>query len=70
MLRNKVTAGQAQFSTYSGAIVLLTRAYPHKAPNYAIQRTARELLVDALLRWRDSPWGDSVLLPCTMKSSP
>lgn len=22
-----------------------------------------ELLVDALLNWRDTPWGDSVLLP-------
>jgi hypothetical protein len=29
---------------------------------YALQRTAHELLVDALLRWRDTP-GVSVLLP-------
>lgn len=28
-----------------------------------IQHSARELLVDALLRWRDTPWGTSVLLP-------
>jgi hypothetical protein len=41
---------------------LVARAYRHKAPNYAIQRTARELLVDALLRWR-WPRRCSVLLP-------
>lgn len=62
-LWNKVKAGQTQFATYSGAVVHLPRDYPHKAPNYVIQRTARELLVDALLRWRDTPWGTSVLLP-------
>jgi hypothetical protein len=29
----------------------------------ATQRTARELLVDALMRWRTTPWGGCVLLP-------
>ncbi|MGH3525754.1 MAG: DNA polymerase [Pseudonocardiaceae bacterium] len=62
-LRNQVKAGQTRFTTYTGAVVHLPRMYPHKAPNYVIQRTARELLVDALLRWRDTPWGASVLLP-------
>lgn len=62
-LRNQVKAGQTQFTTYTGAVAHLPREYPHKAPNYVIQRTARELLVDALLRWRDTPWGTSVLLP-------
>lgn len=62
-LRNEVKAGQTRFRTYTGAVVHLPRMYPHKAPNYVIQRTARELLVDALLRWRDTPWGTSVLLP-------
>ncbi|MGH3867253.1 MAG: DNA polymerase [Pseudonocardiaceae bacterium] len=62
-LRNQVKAGQTRFTTYSGAVVHLPRDYPHKAPNYVIQRTARELLVDALLRWRDTRWGTSVLLP-------
>jgi hypothetical protein len=42
-----------------------------RIPTCLIQRTARELLVDALLRWRDTQWGRSVLLPvhdeiCTM----
>jgi len=62
-LRHAVSAGRREFRTYSGAIVHLPAAFPHKAPNYAIQRTARELLVDALLRWKMTPWGDAVLLP-------
>jgi DNA polymerase family A/3'-5' exonuclease len=62
-LRRGVSAGRSTFRTYSGAVVGLPRAYPHKAANYAIQRTARELLVDALLRWQQTPWGDAVLLP-------
>jgi DNA polymerase I-like protein with 3'-5' exonuclease and polymerase domains len=38
-------------------------ASPHKAPNYCIQGTARELLIDALVRWSETRWGDRVLLP-------
>lgn len=34
----------------------------HPAPNYCIQRTARKLLVDVMLRWRETPWGTSVPL--------
>jgi hypothetical protein len=62
-LRQGVSTGRTLFRTYSGAVVHLPRAYPHKAANYAIQRTARELLVDALLRWQHTPWGEAVLLP-------
>jgi DNA polymerase I-like protein with 3'-5' exonuclease and polymerase domains len=62
-LRNQVKSGQTRFTTYTGAVVHLPRNYPHKAPNYVIQRTARELLVDALLRWRSTRWGGCVLLP-------
>jgi DNA polymerase I-like protein with 3'-5' exonuclease and polymerase domains len=62
-LRRGVSTGQTAFRTYSGAVVGLPRGYPHKAPNYAIQRTARELLVDALLRWQRTRWGDAVCLP-------
>jgi len=62
-LRAQVKAGRSEFRTYSGAVVHLPRAYPHKAPNYVIQRTARELLVDALLRWAHTPWGGCVVLP-------
>lgn len=62
-LRAQVTAGRTQYRTYSGAVVHLPSAFPHKAPNYVIQRSARELLVDALLRWEQTPWGGCVLLP-------
>lgn len=62
-LRDQVKAGHTRFTTYTGAVVHLPRESPHKAPNYVIQRTARELLVDALLRWQDTRWGRSVLLP-------
>ena len=62
-LREQVTAGRTRYETYTGAVVHLPRATPHKAPNYVIQRTARELLLDALLRWQPTPFGHSVLLP-------
>jgi DNA polymerase I-like protein with 3'-5' exonuclease and polymerase domains len=62
-LRKAVEAGRTQFRTYSGRVVYLPEGSPHKAVNYAVQGTGRELLVDALLRWRDTPWGRNVLLP-------
>lgn len=62
-LREAVKAGATEFPTYSGRVIQLDPAYPHKAPNYAIQGTARELLVDALLRWDATEWGGSVVLP-------
>ena len=40
-----------------------TTEAPHAAPNYCIQGTAKELLVDALLRWRETPWGEATLFP-------
>ena len=52
-----------KFPIYSGATLHLPHGRPHAAPNYAIQRTAREILVDAMLRWQNTRWGDSVLLP-------
>lgn len=62
-LRARVEAGLARFPIYSGATLHLPHKRPHAAPNYAIQRTAREILVDAMLRWRDTRWGGCVLLP-------
>lgn len=62
-VRESVKAGRTQFPSYSGRIIHLPRDYPHKAPNYCIQGTARELLVDALVRWRETRWGSCVLLP-------
>lgn len=63
MVSGGVRAGRTQFQTYSGRVIHLAKNEPHKAPNYCIQGTARELLIDALLRWRETPWGDATLLP-------
>lgn len=63
MVRTAVENGSTQFPTYAGRVVHLPRDYPHKGPNYCIQGTARELLIDALVRWQDTRWGDAVLLP-------
>lgn len=62
-LRDMVRAGAVAMPTYAGRVIHLTRDYPHKAPNYAIQGTARELLVDAIERWERTRWAGSVLLP-------
>lgn len=62
-MRGQVRAGNTQFPAYSGRIIHLPKAFPHKAPNYAIQGTARELLVDAMVKWAETPWADCTLLP-------
>jgi DNA polymerase I-like protein with 3'-5' exonuclease and polymerase domains len=62
-LRDAVKAGHTQFPSYAGRVIHLPGQFPHKAPNYCIQGTARELLVDTLMRWRDTRWGSAVLLP-------
>jgi P4 family phage/plasmid primase-like protien len=58
-----VRRGQTQFTSYAGRVIHLPRDRPHAAPNYCIQGSARELLVDALVKWRDTRWGSCVLLP-------
>jgi DNA polymerase-1 len=63
LLKQAVRRGQTQMPTYSGRIIHLDRHYPHKAPNYAVQGTARELLCDALINWSQTPWGDSIVVP-------
>ena len=62
-VKRHVRAGAIEFPTYSGRIIKLDRRLPHKAPNYLIQGTARELLVDALLRWDQGPHGGGVVVP-------
>ena len=62
-LSDAVRRGQTTFPTYSGRVIHLPREYPHKAPNFAIQGSARELLVDALIRWADTKWGRATLFP-------
>lgn len=63
MVREGIEAGRTQFPTAAGRVIHLPKASPHAGPNYCIQGTARELLVDALLRWRETRWGECVLLP-------
>jgi DNA polymerase I-like protein with 3'-5' exonuclease and polymerase domains len=62
-VKRQVRAGATQMPTYAGRVIHLPRDYPHKAPNYCIQGTARELLVDALLAWDETRWGGGVVLP-------
>lgn len=63
MMRAEVRAGVTRMETYSGRVIHLPPAFPHKAPNYAIQGSARELLVDGLIRWDQSRYGGGVVLP-------
>jgi DNA polymerase I-like protein with 3'-5' exonuclease and polymerase domains len=49
------------YRTYSGRNIYVTA--PHAFGNYAIQGTARELLVDGIIRWSQGPWGQYALLP-------
>jgi P4 family phage/plasmid primase-like protien len=62
-MQSKVKAGETQFPTYSGRIIHLPVTRPHAAGNYGIQGTARELLVDALVKWNQTKWGNSTLVP-------
>lgn len=62
-MRNWVKGGGTQFPTYAGRIIYMDPDQPHKAGNYAIQGSARELLVDSMLKWADTRWGGAVLLP-------
>lgn len=50
------------YQTYSGRNVYV-RNGEHAAGNGAIQGTARELLVDGLLKWKHTRWGKLPVLP-------
>jgi len=63
MTKLGVESGRTQFQTYAGRTVHMPAKAPHAAPNYCIQGTARELLIDALMRWRQTRWGECVVLP-------
>lgn len=54
---------ETTFTTYSGRVVHLPKKAAHAAGNYKIQGTARELLVDALMRWRETKWGKAIMWP-------
>ncbi|MFT4081172.1 MAG: DNA polymerase [Nocardioides sp.] len=62
-VRGAVEAGRTQYPTYAGRVVHLPKKAPHAGPNYAIQGTARELLIDALMRWDKTRWGHCTLMP-------
>lgn len=62
-IKKSVYDGASSLDTYSGRTIHLPRDYPHKAPNYTIQGTARELLVDAILAWDKSAWGGGIVMP-------
>lgn len=62
-LKQTVRRGYTKFPAYSGRIIHLPADTPHKAVAYAISGSCRELLVDALVRWRDTRWGDCTLIP-------
>lgn len=62
-MRAEVRGGCTRMETYSGRVIHLPPAFPHKAPNYAIQGSARELLIDGLIRWDASEFGGGIVLP-------
>jgi DNA polymerase family A len=49
------------YRAYSGRNIYVNA--PHAAGNYAIQGTARELLVDGLLNWKETRWGSLPAIP-------
>lgn len=62
-LRRRAAGGDTRYPLHRGGAVYLPVLRPHAAANYAVQRTARELLVGTLVKWRDTRWGGCVLLP-------
>lgn len=58
-----VRGGMSQYRTYSGRVIHLDTSQPHKAVNYLVQGTARELLVDTLLAWDVGPYAGGVIIP-------
>jgi len=62
-MRAYLEAGNRGFTAYSGRTIWLPRGRSHAAGNYAIQGTAREILVDGVLKWGQTRWGAYPLLP-------
>lgn len=63
MVADAVESGHTRFPSHSGRIVHMPKDRAYAAPNYCIQGTARELLIDALDRWSRTRWGTAPLLP-------
>jgi DNA polymerase I-like protein with 3'-5' exonuclease and polymerase domains len=62
-MRQFVKAGGNAYTTYNGRDVYLTGKGEHAAGNAAVQGTAREFLVEGVLKWRAGPWGDCLIVP-------
>jgi P4 family phage/plasmid primase-like protien len=65
-LRNAAKAGMDSIELYSGRVLRLPAEFPHKIVNYYVQGTAREILVDGIIRWSQTRWGRtprSLLVP-------
>ena len=62
-IKQGVRSGLRQWRTYSGRVIHLDPKLPHKAPNYLIQGTARELLGDGLIDWDATEHGGGILMP-------
>lgn len=61
--RRLARSGMRSYTAYSGRTIWLPRLAEHATGNYQIQGTARELLVDAMARWRQGPWRDCTVVP-------
>lgn len=55
--------GKNTYRIYTGVDLILPLDFPHKWPNYVIQRTARDKFVDGMLKWGQTRWGKNVVLP-------
>jgi P4 family phage/plasmid primase-like protien len=62
-LMDTIKRGQRTFESYSGRVIHLDIESAYKGPNYLIQGTARELCVDALLKWDGTEFGGGIVLP-------
>ena len=61
--RRLARSGVRSYTAYSGRTIWLPRLAEHATGNYQIQGTARELLVDAVARWRQGKWRDCTIVP-------
>jgi P4 family phage/plasmid primase-like protien len=62
-VRAQAQAGQTMWPAYNGRVIHFPPDRAYAAPNYCIQGTARELLVDGLMQWAQTRWADCTLLP-------
>jgi DNA polymerase I-like protein with 3'-5' exonuclease and polymerase domains len=62
-MRAAVSGGRESMTLYSGRDVYFGHKGEHAAGNTAIQGTAREFLVDGIMKWRQSKWKDCLAIP-------